>query len=164
MSSWVLVAAVLQGGVWTLPPEFKTPFVHFETQISCAALRDARNWIERNTFTVYECVAVGERHSHLPAMAPAVSNPTRIPHPAPGPAPGSSQEAGQNAGLDEASSSSALPSDDPIGTLAPLDDAPLGDAPLGDAPALLVPLPDATGAQDPALAPALEEAPVLQVN
>ena len=59
MSKWILVAAVLQGGVWV--PGAEEGFVnrHFETITACTVMRDQQNRLGRNLYRRFECVAPG---------------------------------------------------------------------------------------------------------
>lgn len=70
MSKWILVAAILQGGVWA--PGSEDGFVnrHFETFTACAVMRDQQNRLGRNLFRRFECMPPGGRHSLLPDSDP----------------------------------------------------------------------------------------------
>lgn len=73
MSKWILVAAILQGGVWV--PGAGEGFVnrHFETFTACAVMRDQQNRLGRNLHRRFECVAPGGRHSLLPSSDPVAA-------------------------------------------------------------------------------------------
>jgi len=77
MSKWILVAAILQGGVWVPGAEDGFANRHFETLTACTVMRDQQNRLGRNLYRRFECVTPGERHSLLPSSDPV----TALEHP-----------------------------------------------------------------------------------
>lgn len=73
MSKWILVAAILQGGVWQPGTENGFANRHFETYAACIVIRDQQNRLGRNLFRRFECVEPGGRHSLLPTTDPVAA-------------------------------------------------------------------------------------------
>lgn len=73
MSKWILVAAILQGGVWVPGAQEGFANRHFETLTACTVMRNQQNRLGRNLHRRFECIAPGGRHSLLPDAEPVAA-------------------------------------------------------------------------------------------
>ena len=73
MSTWILVAAVLQGGVWHAGAEKDVPDSAFETKTACEVFMAKQQREVKGDFIRFECVTGSERHSLLPLHRPGSS-------------------------------------------------------------------------------------------
>lgn len=70
MGNWLLVAAVLQGGVWQPGASIDKPDYIFQTEQACEIEQTRRARQLAGDFVRLECVELGERHSLLPLHIP----------------------------------------------------------------------------------------------